>query len=207
HYSWSGPAGTGPFGDVDHISVTKAGTYSVHVTDANACAGDGSGALTVDEKPSVSVNNAEACGHSNVAAVAQTLTASIAAGTGTGTLHYAWSGPAGTGPFGDVDHISVTSGGTYHVVVTDGKTCTGSGDGILTVDEKPSVTVNNAEACGHSNVADVAQTLTASIAAGTGTGTPHYAWSGPAGTGPFGDVDHITVTQGGTYHVVVTDGK
>jgi hypothetical protein len=114
-FSWSTGATTST------ISTSTAGTYTVTVTDTKGCTGSGSGRLTVDPNPTVSVNSPRVC----EAALPGILTATPGSGTGSST--FAWSTGATTST------ISVSTGGTYSVTVTDTKGCTGSGTGTLTV--------------------------------------------------------------------------
>ncbi len=180
--------GTGPFtylwsnnATTASISVGTAGTYSVTVTDANGCTGQGSGVLTVNQNPTVAVNNATACQGFN-----GTLTATVTGGTGPFT--YLWSNNATTAS------ISVGTAGTYSVTVTDANGCTGQGSGTLTINQNLVVTVNNASVCQGASA-----TLTASVAGGVGTFT--YLWSNNATTAS------ISVGTAGTYSVTVTDAN
>src|SRR5205085_2938697 len=112
HFAWTVPAGASNPGDVASFSACSNGTYSVVVTDANTCTGNGSGILTVNPKPIVSVNSPIVC-VPNCA----TITASVS--SGTGPFHYVWTVPAGASNPGDVASFSACSNGVYSVVVTD----------------------------------------------------------------------------------------
>jgi hypothetical protein len=76
-------------GDVASFNATIAGEYSVIVTDANTCSGNGSGTLTVNENPTVSVNSPTVC--ASELPVAITATPSPA-----GSYSYAWTVPGGS---------------------------------------------------------------------------------------------------------------
>src|SRR6266566_1640529 len=94
-----------------------------------------------------------------------TLTATPAGGTAPYT--YSWSPGGATGSSITVSPGSTT---TYTVTVTDAHGCTGSGGGTVTVNAKPTVSVNSATICAGSSA-----TLTATPAGGT---TPYtYLWS------------------------------
>src|SRR5258708_8410399 len=54
-FAWSTGATTST------ISTSTGGTYSVTVTDTKGCTGSGSGTLTVNPNPTVSVNSPEVC--------------------------------------------------------------------------------------------------------------------------------------------------
>src|ERR1041384_2844841 len=152
-FSWSTGATTST------ISTSTAGTYSVTVTDTKGCTGSGSGTLTVNSNPTVSVNSPEICAGEPAA----TLTATPSGGTGAVT--YAWSTGATTST------ISTSTAGTYTVTVTDTKGCTGTGAGTLTVNPNPTVSVSDVDAC----FSGLPATLTATPSGGTGAKT--FAWS------------------------------
>ncbi len=186
-YAWTGPNGF--TAATSSVSVTNAGTYAVTVTDSNGCTGNGSGVLTINAKPVVTVNSGAVPQGS-----ALTMTATV--GSGAAPYSYAWSGPAGFSA--TTASISVTNAGNYSVTVTDANGCTGTGSGVLTVNPKPSVTVNNGATC-----AGGSQMLTASVSSGTAPFT--YVWSGPAGF--TATTASISPTNAGTYSVTVTDAN
>ncbi len=186
-YAWTGPNGFSAA--TSSVSVTNAGTYGVTVTDSNGCTGSGSGVVTVNPKPVVTVNSGAVPQGS-----ALTMTASVT--SGTAPYSYAWSGPAGF--TATTASISVTNAGTYSVTVTDANGCTGTGSGVLTVNPKPSVTVNSGAVCSGS-----AFSFTAAVTSGTAPFT--YAWTGPAGF--TASTASISATNAGTYAVTVTDGN
>src|SRR5262249_40212864 len=155
-YAWTGPAGSGPFGNTASITVSIAGTYNVTVTDSNGCTGTGSGVLVLNPRPVVAVNNPSTC-----AGIPTAMTATVT-GSSAAPFHYVWTGPAGTGPFGDSSSIVASVAGTYSVTVTDANGCTGTGSGVLRVNPNPVVTVNNAAVCAGSPAA-----LTATVSGST----------------------------------------
>ncbi len=177
-YLWS-PGGA----TTSSILVGTAGTYSVTVTDSKGCTGSGSGTLTVNPKPEVSVNSPQTCQGTET-----TLTATVSSGTGPFT--YLWS-PGGA----TTSSILVGTAGTYTVTVTDSKGYTGSGSGTLTVNPSLSVSVNSPQTCQGTET-----TLTATVTGGTGPFT--YLWS-PGGA----TTSSISVGTAGTYSVSVTDSK
>src|SRR5208283_3848356 len=133
-YAWTVPTGATVPGNVASFTTSVAGTYSVQVTDSKGCTGTGSGVLTVNPTPSVTVNSAKVCSGTSA-----TIAASATGGTGTYT--YAWTVPVGATVPGNVASFSASVAGTYSVQVTDSKSCTGMGSGVLTVNPTPSVTV------------------------------------------------------------------
>jgi gliding motility-associated-like protein len=182
-YLWSNGATT------QNITVTTPGTYNVVVTDSdNGCTVTSSDVVIAQDitAPSVTVS-ADAteltCANSDVL-ISSTPTVQ-------GTATYLWSNGATT------QNITVTTPGTYNVVVTDshnGCTVTSS-DVVINQDiTAPSVTVS-ADAteltCANSDVL-ISSTPTVQ-------GTSSYLWSNGATT------QNIIVTNPGTYNVVVTD--
>ena len=164
-YLWSNSATT------QSISVSSSGTYSVVVTNAGGCTGTGSVVVTINTPPTVNLGpDISQCGG----------TVNLNAGN---AVSYAWSNSATT------SSISVSSSGTYSVVVTDGNGCTGSDVVNVTINTPPTVNLG----------ADVTQCGgTVLLDAGTGSG---YAWSNSATT------QTTTVSSSGTYSVIVTDGN
>ncbi|MDB5211020.1 MAG: Right-handed parallel beta-helix repeat-containing protein [Sediminibacterium sp.] len=132
NYAWTVPAGvTGP-GNVASFSVTVAGTHTVIITNATTgCTGTGSGTLTVNPSPAVTVNSPAICitGSSTIAATPSP----------GGTYNYAWTVPSGATNPGSIASFSATVAGTYTVIITNATTgCTATGSGTLTVNSIPS---------------------------------------------------------------------
>jgi hypothetical protein len=174
-YLWSTGATTAS------ITVTPGATtsYTVVYTSLAGCPSlPGTGTITVNPIPSVTVTNATVC-----AGIAATITATGLAAGGT----YLWSNAATT------PSITVSPGATtsYTVVYTLNGCPSLAGTGTVTVTPIPTVTVTNATVC-----SGIAATITATGAAAGGS----YLWSNAATT------PSITVTPGATtsYTVVYT---
>ncbi|MBI35142.1 MAG: hypothetical protein CMP67_07245, partial [Flavobacteriales bacterium] len=162
---------------------TAAGSYTVVVTDVNTCTSlPASGTLTVNARPTVTVNDATICEGD----AATTFTATSATATA-----WAWSGNGS----GTEQTTTGTAAGSYTVVVTDGNTCTSlPASGTLTVNARPTVTVNDATIC----EGDAAAIFTATSATATA-----WIWSDNGS----GTEQTTTGTTAGSYTVVVTDGN
>ena len=179
-------------------TLLAAGTYSVTITDANACTGTVSG-ITVTQPTAISVTpasqtNVSCFGGSNGAASINTPTG------GAGGYTYNWTpgNPTGDGT------VSVTglTAGTWTCTVTDANACTASQNFTVTQPTAISVTPasqTNVSCFGGSNGA-------ASINTPTG-GAGGYTYNWTPGT-PTGDgtvsVTGLTAT---TYTCTVTDAN
>jgi hypothetical protein len=124
-YAWSGPSGF--TASTPSVTVSAAGTYTVVVTDANGCVGVGTGTLTVNAPPTVTMSGVTVCAGSSA-----TLTANVTGGKAP--FSYLWTGPNGFSTTTSVNTISVTAGGSYTVTVTDANGCVGSATAKVTVD-------------------------------------------------------------------------
>jgi gliding motility-associated-like protein len=142
-YLWS----TGD--NTDATSIGLSGTYTVTVTDANACTSTAETTVTVNPLPTANIT-----GDFEICAGETTLL------TASGGTSYAWS----TGE--TTESISTGAAGFYTVTVTDGNACTSTTTSSLTVNPLPTAAISgDLEICaGGSTV------LTAS--GGTG-----YEWS------------------------------
>jgi gliding motility-associated-like protein len=172
-YSWS-PGGA----TIQSITVSPASTTTYTVTYTLAgCPGTGSGTVTVNAAPTVTVNSPTICAGQNA-----TLTATPSTGGGT----YSWSPGGATTQSITVSPASTT---TYTVTYTLAG-CPGTGSGTVTVNAAPSVTVNSPTIC-----AGQSATLTATPSTGGGT----YSWS-PGGA----TTQSITVSPVSTTTYTVT---
>jgi hypothetical protein len=177
-FAWGGPGGFTASGNP--INVSTPGNYSVVVTDSKGCTGNGSGSLTVNPVPHVSVNSSNIC-----AGGSATLTATTDAGTGA---TFVWNTGA-TGPSLTVSPASTT---TYTVTVTSASHCSAQASGKVTVNPIPHMSVNSSNICAGSSAR-----LTATTDAGTGA---TFVWNTGA-TGPSITVSPASTT---TYTVTVT---
>lgn len=162
---------------------TTAGNYVVQVTDNDGCIGSGTGVLTVNAVPVVTVNSVAICAGDPAATFTATSDKTAAS--------HLWS-DQGSGTAGTA---SGTTAGNYIVQVTDNDGCVASGIGVLTVHTLPTVSVNDEVICSGDPAATFTATTTATVNG--------YLWSGQ-GTG----IAAITTgTTAGTYTVVITDNN
>ncbi len=165
-YLWSN-ASTGASLTVSPSSTT---TYSVVYSVTGCSSLAGSGTITVNPIPTVSVNSQTVCAGSSA-----TLTATPSIGGGT----YLWN----TGETGSELIISPSSTTTYSVVYTFLGCSSLAGSGTITVKSIPTVVVNSSAICSSGSA-----TLTATPSAAGGT----FLWN----TGGTGST--LTVSPGAT---------
>ena len=183
-YVWSPSGGTGAT-----ASGLTAGTYSVIITDANACTatinsivvGGAAAALTATS----STTPVSCFGGTNG-------TATVTPSGGTGTYTYAWSPSGGTGAT-----ASGLTAGTYSVTVTDANSCFYTINNIA-VTGPTVITANptqiNVSCNGGSNG-------TATVAPSGGSGSYTYLWSNGATTATASGLVQ------GNYSVTITDAN
>jgi gliding motility-associated-like protein len=183
-YLWSPSGGTAAT-----ASGLTAGTYTVTVTDANACTATRSFTIT---QPSAVI--ATASSQTNIACNgASTGSATVTATGGTTGYTYSWSPSGGTAAT-----ASGLSAGTYTVTVTDGNSCTATRSFTLT---QPTLLV--ATASSQTNVScNGGSNGTATVTATGGTPGYTYSWSPSGGTAAT-----ASGLTAGTYTVTVTDAN
>ncbi|WP_165828934.1 T9SS type A sorting domain-containing protein [Flavobacterium sp. HTF] len=183
-YSWSPSGGTSA-----SASGLSAGTYTVTVTDANACQTTQS--FTITEPATLVASNG---GQTNVSCNSGTNgTATVSVTGGTAGYTYLWS-PAG----GTADTATGLTAGTYTVTVTDANGCSATQSFTIT---EPSALI--ATPISQTNVAcNGTATGSATVSATGGTGAYTYSWAPSGGT-----ADTATGLTAGTYTVTVTDAN
>ena len=192
-YAWSsGLAGNISGGNVSPVLNT---TYTVTVTNSNACTVTATVSVVVNANPTVTPTVAPAiiCNGAST-----TLTANALAGSGVIST-YAWSsGLVGNIPSGTV---SPTLNTIYTVTVTNSNSCTATGTVSINVNALPTVAPTAAPA---SICNGTSTTLNANAVAGSGV-ISTYAWdSGLVGSISSGTVSPINNT---TYTVTVTNSN
>ncbi|RRA99169.1 putative Ig domain-containing protein [Larkinella rosea] len=164
-------------------TVSEAGTYSVVVTNPSGCTASASIEVTSDKTApssvSLTASGAISCTNPTV-----TLTASPATG-----VTYAFS--TGTTPGTSENTAAVSQAGTYSVVVTSPNGCTAVASVEVTGNKTPPT----------AGITPTATALNCTLPSATLTakGGGTYQWSTGANT------TEITVSEAGTYSVVVTN--
>jgi gliding motility-associated-like protein len=177
--------GTAPYtylwsnGSTTNVITTLAGTYTVTVTDDNACTTTASATITQPTALQLSVQTTGiACNGGQ-----STLTANVQGGTAPYT--YLWSN-------GSTTNVITTLAGTYTITVTDDNACTTTASVTITQPTALQLSVQTTEiACNGGQ-----STLTANVQGGTAPYT--YLWSN-------GSTANVINTVAGTYTVTVTD--
>lgn len=158
------------------ISVQGGQTYSVTVTDAQACTQ--TAGFTVLLSPAA---------NPSLIQLPYTCDGQITLDAGAGFVDYNWTGPAGFSVNGQL--ASVTTPGIYTVVVTNSQGCTGSAGGSVAIPVNQTVNISgNTSFC-----AGGSTTLTAT------PGFAAYAWS----TGSTAQV--LNVSSAGLYSITITN--
>jgi hypothetical protein len=188
-YSWNPGGATSSSISVSPNSTTP---YTATVTDGTTgCSNSGSGTVTVNPLPTVSVNSGARCiSGTNSAAV--TLIATTNAANPT----YSWNPGGATS-----SSISVSPSTTtiYTATVTNGITsCSNSGSGTVTVNPLPTVSVNSGARC-----ISGANSAAVSLTANTNAANPTYLWNPGGATSASISVSPTTTT---IYTATVTNG-
>lgn len=168
-YLWSNGANT------QTVNICSSGTYTVTVTNANGCTGTDTHVFNINPSPTPVIT-----GTTSICAGQTTV---LSAGGPYST--YAWSNGLTT------QTITVGTGGTYTVTVTNGFGCPGSDTEVLTVHPNPVPNIT-----GNTNVCSGFSTV-------FNGGGPYaiYLWNTNATT------PTISTGTGGTYTVTVTDAN
>lgn len=181
-YSWSGGGATSA-----SANGLSAGTYTVIVSDANACS---SSAIVVINEPAPLVAAAVAV-NSPLCYGDLTGAASVEVNGGTGPYAYQWS------PSGGNDTLATFLGaGNYVVSIRDANGCTTSA--AVPIQSPPPLTAISSTVdatCGDPNGS-------ASIIPGGGTAPYSFFWNPMNSTGST-----IDSVPAGSYHVIITDAN
>ena len=167
-----------------NLATTNSGTYTVLITNSNACTSALTANVVVNPKPTVSVTNIEIC---------EGTTGKL---TATGATTYAWSGPnlfSATSA-----EVTVANAGIYTVIGTLNG-CTANAKASVTVSPIPVPTATGAAIClGGSGTISV---LPAGMT---------YAWAGPnnfTSTQQTVSITNATASNQGVYTVTLTNAK
>ncbi|OXA90390.1 T9SS type A sorting domain-containing protein [Flavobacterium hercynium] len=184
-YSWSPTGGTAAT-----ASGLTAGTYTVTVTDANACQATEN--FTISQ-PAAALTVLSSTQDNITCGGTPTGSASVVVTGGTGSYTYSWSPSGGTA-------ASATGlySGTYTVTITDVNGCQTSENFTITEPANP-LTASQGAIVNIACYGDTTGSATVSVVGGDGNYT--YSWAPSGGTAAT-----ATGLAAGTYTVTVTDG-
>ncbi|QSW88743.1 T9SS type A sorting domain-containing protein [Flavobacterium endoglycinae] len=182
-YSWA------PYGGTSATATgLSQGTFTVTVTDANACTTTQN--FTINEPPILTTTPSQTNILCNGGA---TGSASVTVSGGTGAYSYSWIPSGGTAAT-----ATGLTAGIYTVTVTDANNC--QINQSFTITEPAVLTVNPVAA---TNIACFGEsTGSATVAVSGGTGAYSYSWAPSGGTAAT-----ATGLVAGTYTVTVTDAN
>lgn len=196
-YSWSGPnsyTSTTQNPTISNATTSKAGVYTVTITNANGCTGTATTKVVVNTLPNASTSaNVSVCQGNNATITANSTTAGVT---------YTWSGPdnySATTQNINLTNVQTTQAGTYTVTVTTTASgCSATATANLNVGTASVTTSSNSPLC-------TGATLQLN-AVGIGT----FSWSGPDGfvsnlQNP--SINHVTTANTGVYTVTITSAN
>jgi len=168
---------------------TISTTYSVTVTDGNACTASGAITINVDASPTININDDQ--GNTFIICEGDDI---ILTGTSTNTIvNWNWS----TGDATQSTTVAPTLTSPYTLNITDDNGCTNSQVQSVTVNDRPTANAGSDEIMCNG----VGVTLTATATDGDGVYT--YLWN----TGDATDVAIVNPANNTTFTVTVTDGN
>jgi gliding motility-associated-like protein len=195
-FSWTGPSGY--TSTSEDINTLIAGTYTVLITDANACSKIYTTTLTQPTLLSLSNTVTPAtCPSFNDGAI------TLVASGGTTAYNYSWSGPSSF--IATTASISGLVAGNYSLTVTDANGCIKSS--VYTVTQPGAIVITNTVSSftGGKNISCYGYNDGAIGSVNVTGGTPIYTylWTGPSSY--TSTTANISGLYAGNYQLVVTD--
>jgi len=188
-YTWQVPTGVAS-STTKTLSTTKAGTYSLTITDANNCISEvGTGTVVVNALPATPIVTS--------ATICEGQTATIT--TQAGVYTYTWIVPNGVTAPGNVSTFTTNKEGTYSLSIINNKGCNSTvGSGVVIVNAIPA-------APSISSNSPVEEEKTLNLTASNVTGAT-YSWFGPNGFASMQQNPSIiaNLTNAGSYYATVT---
>ncbi|WP_185155477.1 putative Ig domain-containing protein [Rudanella paleaurantiibacter] len=182
-YSWAPSGGTNAT-----ATGLVAGTYTVTVTDANACTTTRS--FTITQPPTLVINTYS---QTNVSCNGgATGSATVTPSGGTGSYTYSWAPSGGNGAT-----ATGLAAGSYTVTVTDANGCVATRS--FTITQPPALTVTTSQTNVNCNGGN---TGVASVSVSGGAGGYTYSWAPSGGNGAT-----ATGLAAGSYTVTITDAN
>ncbi|MFI5149874.1 MAG: gliding motility-associated C-terminal domain-containing protein [Bacteroidia bacterium] len=189
-YSWNPAPGGGQ--GTPNATGLAVGSYTLTVTDANACTKTYSVSISATNAPAASLLSST----NPVCNSACTGSAAVSTSGGTGSMTYSWS-PSG----GNASSATSLCAGTYTCHVTDANGCQTTQ--TVSITQPSAITASMTSVAATCN----ASNGSAGVTSGGGTGTLTYSWSSSNSIGGGQGTNAITGLAAGTYTVTVTDGS
>ena len=183
------PIGVAAPGNVNSFTTTKAGTYSLTITNSNICTSEvGTGIVKVNPLPAKPILTSPV--------ICEGATATITGPSGVYT--YTWTVPTGVAT-STTKTVSTTKAGTYSLTISDANSCTSEvGTGTVTVNPLPAKpTLTSPIICD-------GETASVTMLTPTGTITYTYTWTVPTGVATS-TTNTVSTTKAGTYSLTITD--
>jgi gliding motility-associated-like protein len=189
-YNWTVPTGVAT-STIKTVSTSKAGTYSLTITDANSCTSEvGTATVTVNPLPTKPTLTS--------ATICEGQTTNVSMSLPAGTYTYTWIVPTGV-VTSTTNTVSTSKAGTYSLTITDANSCTSEfGTATVTVNPLPTKpTLTSATICD-------GETATVTMLTPTGTNTYTYTWTVPTGVATS-TTKTVSTNKAGTYSLIITD--
>jgi gliding motility-associated-like protein len=168
-YTWTVPTGVAT-STTKTVSTSKAGTYSLTITDANSCISEvGTGSVTVNPIPTFNILSPSVCSGSQLKITANPL-------TGASTdYNYTWQVPTGVANPGNVSNFTTTIAGVYTATIKNKTTACESlsSNAITSFYPLPSA----AAIVANNNKVIVNKTLNLTAAASGGKNPYYFTWT------------------------------
>ena len=184
-YEWNTPIGSASTNTFDANTI---GTYSVTVTDANACSGTATTQVSQSNSLSLSFNpfNLGFC-------PGKSIDLTVKANGGQQPYTYSWNTPLGNY---NSNSINTNTAGSYLVTVTDKNGCSGISDAEIKAFSIPIIDLASTLGFCPGNVANIKANV-------SDVQTPLlYSWNTPSGGSKL---DSFLVNTPGNYYVTVTN--
>ena len=201
-YSWTDTAGV-VFASSQNVDSLVAGTYIVHIADANGCDTTVTTILTEPQELNDSITSPIFIGGNNIKCNGDNTGSIIITEVGgSGPFNHSWTGPNGF--ISSNDTLTGLFAGTYHVLISDANGCSKNDSITLTQPDSLLMTLTPTVYVNGLNIRCFGDSSGVIIVANSGGTTGYsYSWTGPNGfTASTKDLIGVVA---GTYNLTLTD--